>query len=70
MAEEQEKSAYIEVLDYNRIVSFRDNQSLKEAIRNDLKEDLKREGFQFSGGSRILPRGVLTKRVRVRARKF
>ena len=44
----EEKSAYIEVLDYNRIVSFHDNQSLKEAIKRDLEEDLTKEGFQLS----------------------
>ena len=46
--EEEEKSAYIEVLDYNRIVSFHDNRSLKEAIKRELEEDLKEEGLEFS----------------------
>ena len=46
--EKEKKSAYIEVLDYNRIISFYDNRSLKDAIERDLEEDLQREGFQFS----------------------
>ena len=37
---EEEKSAYVEVLDYNRLVSFHD-------IKRDLKEDFK-QGFEFS----------------------
>ena len=46
--EKEEKSAYIEVLDYNRIVSFHDNRSLKEAIKRELEEDFKEEGLEFS----------------------
>ena len=43
--ETEEKSAYVEVLDYNRIVSFQDSRSLKEAIKLDLEEDLSNKGL-------------------------
>ena len=44
--EKEEKSAYIEVLDYNGIVSFRDNQSLIEALSGPRRLQARRVRIQ------------------------
>lgn len=43
MSEERLKSAHVQVLDFSRIVPFSDINSLKKAIHEELREDLKVE---------------------------